>query len=314
MKKFIIAVLMGLQFLSTHVLANEVINIWPRIPFNIQGANLCEFTRAYSQSRQDYMNDMVYHAQALLWSGDLNPSRTIYEFNQLYNYNLAFAKKGLGITLEKTFKAFLEQYYRQLRPSKRYLEFKYTQNLDQIINMAIRGRQVPEITSEQMRKIDMFAYGTYSMDPRCNGNVIVTLSTIGKNGLSKTYIGRGPVHTVMSQIASSVFEDYQRTKFPSTINLGSRSLRVIGGPNGDIARTQYLEQAENICKGMGARLPNSSEYKLLDSYGSWSGGITLGQKIWAMNYPYVFVPYFTNSPSRHFNQVNDKEFYYICVQ
>lgn len=289
-------------------------NLWPKIPFNIVGANLCEYRSAYSQTRSQYIAEMVNHAENLLYAGDFNPTRTLMGFNRMYERNLSYARKGLGVTLEATFKAYLDSFYRKLSPRVRKLDLKYLSRLDAIINTAIRTNQSISISREQAKKIDLFAFGTYSMSPNCNGNLIVTLSIINKDGLTKEYIGSGPPSTVMSQVASRVFEDFQRTNFPSEIRIGNQVKTLIGGLNGAIDSTMYLEEAEGICESLGARLPNSKEYKVINSYGSWSGGITLGRKIWAMKFPNVFVPYFQRAPVRSYSQVNDKKYYYTCIK
>jgi hypothetical protein len=289
-------------------------DLWPRIPFNIVGANLCEFRSAYSQARSQYISEMVTHAETLLYAGDFNPTSTLIQFNAMYERNLTYARRGLGVTLESTFKAYLEEYYRKLLPRKRKLSLKYLTPLDTLINNALRGQVIRNIGQEDTDKIDLFAYGTYSMSPRCNGNIVVTLSIINRDGYTKEYIGQGPANTVMSQIASRVFEDYQRTKFPSRIKIGNRYITLIGGLNESIDSTMYLEEAKTICETLGGRLPTGQEYKMINSYGSWSGGITLGRKIWAMNFPNVFVPYFERSPVRTYSQVNDRNYYYTCIK
>ena len=289
-------------------------DLWPRIPFNLIGANLCEFRSAFSQTRSQYISEMVGHAETLLYAGDFNPTSTLTQFNAMYEKNLIYAQRGLGVTLESTFKAFLEEYYRNLRPKKRKLSLKYLNPLDTLINNALRGQVIRNITHQDADKIDLFAHGTYSMSPRCNGNIVVTLSIITRDGYTKEYMGQGPAHTVMSQIASRVFEDFQRTKFPSRIKIGNRYITLIGGLNESIDSTMYLEEAKTICETLGARLPTAQEYKVINSYGSWSGGITLGRKIWAMNFPNIFVPYFERSPVRTYSQVNDRNYYYTCIK
>ena len=313
MKFFITLLMLSSAFISQTGHA-KVNNIWPRIPFNIIGANLCEFRAAYSQTRSQYMKEMVSMAEKLLKAGDLDPVDTLMNFNRMYEENLRYARRGLGITLENTFKGYLEEYYRNIKPRVRNLEFKHVIPIDEVINMAIRGGQVPYISQSDIDKLDLMAYGSYSMSPNCNGNVIVTLNVIDKNGISRSYNGAGRPSTVMSQIASRFFEDYQRTKFPSKIRIGSKTLTLLGGFNGDIDRTSYLDQAEKMCETLGGRLPTAQEYKFINSYGSWSGGITLGHNVWAMKFPYVFVPYFENAPQRTHSQVNASEFLYTCVR
>jgi hypothetical protein len=321
MKKItLIFSLLFLQLASASEASSKKDNydLWPRIPFNISGVNLCNLRGAYSQNRSEYMAEMVSHAENLLYACGENcnfdPADTLSRFNSLYEKNLAYATKGLGVTLEATFKSYLESYYRKLKPRTRKLRLKFLETLDTLINNALRGNQVRTITRSDSDKIDLFAFGTYSMSPRCNGNIVVTLTIVNREGVTKEYMGTGRTELVMSQIASRVFEDYQRTKFPARIKVGTKYITLLGGLNGNIDSTMYLDEAKKICETLGARLPTDREYKMINSYGSWSGGITLGRRIWAMNYPNVFVPYFQRSPVRTFSQVNDKTYYYTCIK
>jgi hypothetical protein len=301
-----------LLIISASLSASEVKHFWPKIPFNLEGANLCEFRSAYSQTRSQYMREMVGHAKSLLKAGDFNPVATLVSFNKLYNQNLAYAKRGLGVTLEESFKAYLSSYYSKYTPRVRKLEFKYLDRLAAILN--INNGHGNSVTEQDINSLDLMAHGSYSLSPNCQGGVFVTMTIIKKDGYSIDYHATGNVRTVMSQIASRVFEDFQRTKFPSTIKVGRRNLTLIGGLNGQVDKTNYLDQAKSICESLDARLPNSTEYKVIDSYGSWSGGISLGRKIWAIDYNQVFVPYFHSAPSRTPSEVNDKTYYYICVR
>lgn len=289
------------------------LHLWPNIPFNIEGANLCEYRVAHSQIRSQYMQEMVENAERLFYAGDFNPVTTLLRFNQLYHKNQVYARKGLGHTLENTFKAYLDGYYRQLTPKTRNIDFKYTNRLNQAINKPASQNTEPNLETNQFQKISAFAYGHYSFSPHCRGEILVTLTLITRGGDSKTYLGQGPVNTVMSKIASQIFEDYQRTKFPSTLRVGNKKLTLLGGLNGAVDKVQYPEEAENICQTLGARLPTAQEYKFINSYGSWSGGVTLGRNVWALKYPKVFIPYFRTLPVREYNQTNQKEIYYICV-
>jgi hypothetical protein len=289
-------------------MAKDHYNFWPNIPFNIKGVNLCEFTRAYSQDRVQYMQQMNSLASSLLWMGVYNPVQTLIQYNRLYERNLAYARIGLGTTLSSSFKAYLERYYKTLKPKKRYLRFKYSNTINEQINLSL------PVTAQQVSKIDLFAFGSYTLSPNCSGNIIVTLSLLDRDGLSREYMGQGRSDIVMSQIASQVFEDFQRTKFPSEIKIGNKTLTILGGLNGDIETVTDLYDAKTFCQSLGGRLPRQNEYKFINAYGSWSGGVSLERKIWAMDYPSVFVPYFTRRPVRSFSEVNEREYYYVCVK
>lgn len=308
------AYLLLVLFLISGASKAEVFGFWPRIPFNIIGANLCEFRAAYSQTRSQYIQEMVDNAKILLEAGDFDPVKTLTAFNQMYERNLVYARRGLGVTLENSFKSQLDSLYRETRAKVKKLEFRHTNKIDTIINAAINGHQITYLNQNDVNQIDLFAYGSYSMSPNCNGNIIVTLSIIGKNGVANYYSAQGQPHLVMRNIAVQVFEDFQRTSFPSKLKMHNKTLTLLGGINENIDITTNLNEVENICQALGGRLPTEQEYKFIDSYGSWSGGISLGDKTWAMNWPNVYHAPFKRYPVRPYSQVNAKEYYYICVK
>ena len=304
MKKLILL----LTIMSFNVMANsDVYQFWPKIPFNISGANLCQYQRAYSESRNSYMDQMANLASMLAYSGDWNPVVTLSSFNDLYNENLSYAKIGLGKTLEQSFKAYLDSYYRNIKPKVRKLQFKYLNRIAAIMN------QGGSVGVNQLDKLSLIAYGSYSLSPRCNGGVFVTLTIIDTEGLSKDYYGSGPAQTVMSQIASKVFEDYQQTRFPTKINIGREQLELIGGLNSSVDSVNRPEDAEFACMSLGARLPTEKEYKLLNSYGSWSGGVSLGKEDWVLSSNQILNINSYYHVRGYQNGVNGK-YLYICVR
>jgi len=291
-------------------------NFWPRIPFNIEGANLCEFKAAFSQTRSEYVAEMVEHAERLLLAGDLDPFNTLLNINKLYGENLRYAKQGLGVTLENSFKTYLGQFYRDIRPRVQRLNFKYVEPVDQVIQAALAGAQVNIAPSPKAGEVNLFAYGTYSMSPNCNGGVAVTLTIINSDGYTRDYTAQGPAHTVMSSIATQVFDDFQRTTFPSTLKTHKRTLHLLGDLTGDIGVANNPRDAEVACEEIGARLPKEIEYKILDAYGTYSGGVSLGGEghYWAMSEYKVFIPGFKHMKVRDASSVGRKQFKYICVR
>ncbi|MCO4754660.1 MAG: hypothetical protein KC478_09255 [Bacteriovoracaceae bacterium] len=317
MKKLILITLVLVSSLAQSRDLQDRYDFWPRIPFNIVGANLCEFESAYSQTRSEYIGEMVGHAEKLLLAGDTDPVKTLQAFNEMYQKNLKYARKGLGVTLENTFKSYLDQFYRSINPRQKRLEFKYVQPVDQVINAAISGGQAARISRSDAAKVDLLAYGTYSMSPNCNGQVVVTLTIINKDGYTKDYIAQGRAHQVMSNIATQVFDDYQRTKFPSKIKLPRKTLQLLGGLNGSIDTARFLREAQMSCESMDARLPTEYEYKMLNAYGTYSGGVSLGGRgvLWAMSGDYVFVPEYQRNPVRDVSSMGRTSSYkYICVR
>jgi hypothetical protein len=297
---------------------NERIDIWPSIPF-VRGADLCKYHDAYGQTRSEYMREMVRNAQDLMFSGAYGPEalQMLTEFNRLYDRNQALATrgKGLAVTLESTLKAYVDQYYRQLHPRLKRLSFRHMGDLLNIIQATSAGQRDGQLTREQLKKLDFIAYGTYALAPNCRGNIQVTLHLIGKDGQSESYVATGKPSVVMSQIASEMFTQFQRTQFPTTITMGRTTLELIGGMNGSVDKTHSPQNAQRVCRNIGARLPNQFELEILDARGDWSGGVSLQNKTWALPNGKVYAPYLRNpTPVRNPWEVNAKEFYYYCVR
>lgn len=291
-------------------------NIWPTIPF-VRGADLCQYKEAHSQTRAQYMAQMTRLASQLMYMGS-SPREAwnlLYNFNSLYERNLELATQNryLDVTLESTLKAFISGYYRDLRPRTQNISF--TQNTD-LLKLIKSGRNADAGTIDlvQLAKIDYFAYGTYSYASNCR-EVLVTLTLVGKNGEEINYQGQADTSVVMSRIAAKMFEDFQRTKFPSTIKVGPTFLTLVGGLNGSVDAAVSPLVAKQSCETLNARLPNEFELEILNSYGSWSGGVSLGDSIWALPSGKVFAPHLRNpSPIRDVSEVNATEFNYYCVR
>lgn len=300
MKKFILGFILSGIFVSLTLNAatppDERTDIWPTIPF-IRGADLCRYKDAYGQTRTEYMTKMVTLASDLMKVGAEGKEALalLESFNQMYDLNLAMATQYnyLDVTLESTLKAYVSNYYRDLRPRVQKVSF----------------------TGVNVKKLDYIGYGSYALAPDCKGDIQVSVHLIGRDGAQKSYLGHGEPHIVMSQIASKIFEDFQRTKFPSVIKVGDMTLTLIGGMNGSVDFASSPEIAKQSCETLNARLPESSELELLNAYGDWSGGVSLGHNVWALPSGKVYAPTLRNpSPVRKKSEVNATKFYYYCVQ
>lgn len=294
------------------------IDIWPSIPF-IKGADLCNYADAYGQTRTEYMGSMVGNAERLLQSGATGSEalKLLVAFNSLYDRNQAIATQHqyLDVTLESTFKAFFDQYYRDLRPKIKRVSFTHVADIQSIVHAARNGQRAGVLTNAMLAKLDFIAYGTYAYAPSCRGDILVTLHLVGRDGRTDNYEAQGKPATVMSQIASKIFEQYQRTNFPNTARIGNRQVQLIGALNGTVDQASSPELAAVACETLGGRLPNQLELELLDAYGDWNGGVSLGDKVWAMPGGKVYHPGLRNpSPVREVWEVNDKSFYYYCVK
>lgn len=323
LKRCLILSVLTMTLVPTKVFAfnfsnDERIDIWPSIPF-VRGADLCKYHDAYGQTRSEYMSSMVRNAQDLMESGAYGAEalQMLIEFNRLYDRNQALATrgKGLAVTLESTLKAYVDRYYRQLRPSFKRLSFRHMGDLLNLVQITSGGQRDGQLTRNQLQRLDFIAYGTYALAPNCRGDIQVTLHLVGKNGRSESYVARGKPSVVMSQIASEMFTQFQRTQFPTTVTMGRSTLELIGGMNGPVDKTHSPHNAQRACRQLGGRLPNQFELEMLDARGDWSGGVSLNDKTWAMPNGKVYAPYLRNpSPVRSPWEVNAKEFYYYCVR
>lgn len=269
---------------------SKITHILSSIPFNIVGINLCEFSSAYSHNRIEYMRQMIKLSKEITRYPSNQTAELINEFNTLYEKNMNYAKMGLGKNLEVSFKAFIEQYYSDIRPKIRNIYFK-------------------------QNEIDTIIIGHYAFSPHCTGEVQVSLELIDSDGASSTYQATGHIQTVMSKLASRVFEKYQRTILPTFININNdQKLEILGGANGDIAITKSLKQAQIICDSLKARLPTLKEYEMINALGSWSGGISLGEKAWALNYPNVYLYNAYRSGIVNIQFLKPQDIYYVCVR
>lgn len=298
--------------------ADSRVDIWPTIPF-IRGADLCRYKDAYSQTRTDYMNNMVSMASRLMKDGAKGSEalQMLVSFNSLYDRNLAMATQYqyLDVTLESTLKSYLSDYYRNLRPREQKISFNHTGDIMSLVQAARNGQRDGVLTPAMVAKLDYIGYGTYALAPDCQGTIQVTLHLVGRDGDEKSYIGQGAPNVVMSQIASRIFEDFQRTQFPINARVGNRNLRLIGGLNGSVDRATSPQLAEQICSTLGGRLPTANELDMINAYGDWSGGVSLNDGVWALAGNKVFAPQLRNpSPVRDPSQVNEQEFLYYCVK
>tara|TARA_B100001971_G_scaffold37960_1_gene33002 strand:- start:45856 stop:46794 length:939 start_codon:yes stop_codon:yes gene_type:complete len=310
--------LLTLLFLLSTLASAKRLDFWPTIPF-IRGADLCQYQNAYGQTRSEYMQEMVGLASQLMYSGAYGSEALdmLVTFQSLYERNISLAQRGryLDVTLENTFRAYMDQYYRDLKPREKVISFTHIAPLVSIVRALSNNQRIGITREDLIGDLDYMIYGSYSYAPSCRGDILVTLTIVGKDGVTKNYVGQGKPNVVMSQIASKMFEDFQRTKFPSTISMGARNLTILGDLNGEVGKVQHPRIAKMNCEMLGARLPSVREYHIINSYGSWSGGVSLGNQAnkWALSADDLFIPE-SNRTVWSTSSVNDRSCYYICVK
>ena len=226
------------------------------------------------------------------------------KFNDLYDQNRRVGTYGLDVTLENTFKAYLDQVYRQTHPRTKKLVFFNPGDASSALN---GGKNIEDL--------GYIMHGTYSYAPNCAGDILVTLSVMNRNAEIETFQANGTPQTVMGYLAEQVFKRYQGTQFPIVINNAGKALTVLGALNGDVAQVVGTRAAVLACESLQARLPTEKEYMILEAYGAWDGGLDLGRTPWAMDRGYVFHPVMRNpSPVFPETQLNDRVFNYVCVK
>ncbi|CBW26562.1 conserved hypothetical protein [Halobacteriovorax marinus SJ] len=296
-------------------------NIWSSIPF-IRGADLCQYQQAYSQTRSEYMHDMTSMASELMQAGAKGKEALdmLLAFDALYDKNLRLAMqyKYMDVTLENTLKSYLDSYYTSYPVRDRKVRFRHMNDIRSVIRAINNNQRIGNMPADSYELVDYIAYGSYSLAPNCNGNIQVTITLVGSDGFTKNFAGLGKPSVVMSQIASRIFEEFERTKFPTTLNFNGRTITLLGSPNGSVGETFNPNDAARTCRYMGGRLPNSNELEMISAYGDWNGGIGIGRSVWAISSgseALVYHPGLRNpSPVRRMSEVNTRKFKYYCIK
>lgn len=320
-KSLLLSVALTVSALTANAIPQkEQIGIWPTIPF-IRGADLCAYKDAYSTTRTGYMDKMVGLAKDLMGAGAKGKEvlPMLIGFNSLYNQNIAAANqyKYMEVTLESTLKSYVSDYYRNLRPRVQRFSFTRVNDVLNVVQAAANGQRDGYLDQNLVDKLDYIGYGTYALAPNCQGDIQVTLHLMGRDGEELSYIGNGQPAVVMSQIASRMFEDFQRTKFPSKLKVGTKTLTLLGAMNGSVEKTFSVKNADRACETLGGRLPTGTELEIIDSYGDWNGGVSINDALWALGRGYVYAPHLRNpTPIRSESEVNtrDEGVSYYCVQ
>lgn len=306
MKRILVA-LIFLMSLSAHA----QISLWPTIPF-MRGADLCQFQEAYGQTRQQTMREAADVAYDFLLSGHYgNAVQLLYRLNDLVTRNrqLATQGNGLDVTLESTLHGYVDRLYVQYKPREKKIQFSHARPLMDVI-----ARQERQVDEALLNRLTGFAYGTYSYAPGCAGDLLVTLTVVSKGGRTETFMAQNKPQLVMGDIASRMFEAYQRTTFPTTLRIRTRTLKLLGGLNNSVDRARTTEQAEVACATLDGRLPTKDEYEAISLYGDWSGGVSLNNGTWALAGGFVYHAPFRTHPVRQPWEVNAEEYLYYCVQ
>ena len=290
--------------LTSFAQANQPIyQMASKIPF-FRGANLCAYQDAFSQTRTEYLREMVRLSQELMMMGayGTEAQAMLQEFSQQYDRNQAFAARHdqLSLTLESTFKAYLSQ-------------------IERSINPLVTRLNLVDVSAPTSLPVNLVAYGVYSLAPNCRGDIQVTLHIVSLTTQKEfSFVSQGLPKNVMGSIASQVYTQYQRTQFPTQLQTNRGTVQMIGAANGSVAFVSDPRQAQAFCEAKGARLPEDYELEAADVLGDWSGGVSLNDKIWALKNNYVYASYIKSavqSRIMHRSQISStNQFYYYCVK
>ena len=311
----LVGALMGI---SGAVQANNQVALWPTIPF-VRGQDICQFQDAYGQKRSQLTREMSDHIKAFLALGaEAHDAADILRtIDQLIDKNrlMVSAGHGMDVTLESSLKASIDGLYRQINPRQTNLIFFNPGSLLDVLR-SLRDRKTQEqIDLKQLSKISGFAWGSYSYGAGCSGDLMVTVHVETNNGESVSFYAQGRPDWVMASIAEKIFTHYQRTRFPSVIGMGAKTLTLVGAPGSPIGIAPATEIAQSSCEMLKARLPTHQEYEFLSTLGEWNGGVSLGHRVWALSDGHLLAPDLRNpSPVRHPDEVNTDEVFYYCVR
>lgn len=303
---------------STTSYAAAPLSLWPTIPF-IRGQDLCQFQDAYGKSRSELAQEMAGLLKDLLSYGaeadEALNSLLAIEALITKNRRLATTGQAMDLTLEASLRAALDGLYREIKPKDRKLTFlNPTPLLDMLRELRSAQRQ-STLNQQQLAKISGFAWGTYAYGPGCRGDLLVTLHIELGSGASHSFQAQGRPESVMTAVAAQMFKQVQRTVFPSVVNMGQKSLILLGAPGSPIGMVATPAVAEAACTASRGRLPLWDEYEFLSALGEWSGGVALDHSYWALADGHVLAPDLRNpSPVRHPEDVNSNEIYFYCVR
>jgi hypothetical protein len=310
--------LSAMCFFSGLTLAQSQFTVWPTISF-IRGQDLCQFQDAYGQSRRELGQEMTSQLKELLNGGvaSRDAVEILKTMDRLIDKNRTLASTGYGmdVTLEGSLKASIDSIYRQINPKEqKFIFYNPVPLLDLLRDLREQKRQ-GTLDLKQLSKLSGFVWGTYSFAPSCKGEILATIHVEVPNGNSINFQAQGHPESVMFFIASRVVEHFQRTHFPSVVNMNGKSLQLVGAPGAPVSKVPSPQIAEKACTSSKTRLPLFEEYEYLSALGEWNGGVDLDHKIWALADGHVLAPDLRNpSPIRHPEEVNSDEIYFYCVR
>jgi hypothetical protein len=261
------ALFFGLPVWADHY---SPIAVWQTVPF-IKGQDLCQFQEAYGNTAQESQKKLSQQLVTLLHAG-ADPAQLIDLIHALdrhtqQNRERASAGKGMDVLLEGSLKAFLDAQYTQLQPRNRNITFFNPAPIFALARDVREEKRQGFLDASMLGKLNAMAWGTYSYAPSCKGDLVVTLHIQITSGRTYNYQAIGRPEQVMRAISGQLFTEFQHTQFPSNVQMGSRTLELVGAPGAPISHTSSAQSAERACKGIQARLPTAQEYEFMANLG-----------------------------------------------
>lgn len=295
--------------------------LWPTLPF-VRGQDLCQYQDAYGRSRAQQANDMARLLGELLRSGadPKQASELLQTIDQLIDQGRQRATGGFGmdVLLEGSFKAALDRAYEQNPVQKRKVNFVNPSALNELVKVLRNQQRQGSLEASQLTGLTGLtgvAWGTYSYSPGCKGDVLVTLHIETQAGRTFNYQARGLPESVMGQIGYQVFQQFQKTHFPSKVTHLGKTLELLGAPGHVLGTTNSPRKAEYACECMQARLPTVGEYVFLSELGDWNGGVNSAKGLWALSKERVMAPEMPNpSMVRSIQEFQSPVIHYFCVR
>lgn len=270
----------------------------------VEGADLGRFREVYEQSLLQMRREKTRQAVDLLRSGAFGDE--VLEIMQFIDNSIYDLQNRVKQKLDLSFynlKSELNQLYQYYQPSGVPILFK---------------RSSKDVTKEDLNG-DFFVYGTYHID---GPSLSVDMHVLNLHSLIEmTFSAEGEPRQVGIDLARQLFHQFHRTRFPSKLRIGSKSINMIDRGFIDARGGAYLpdlyRSAVDTCRYQGARLVNRQEFDLLKLRGIYRGGVSIGSYhlkrnfSWAIDHSQIFRP-------QHYSKLSNSNrpayLEYICVE
>lgn len=292
---------------ASQSLDNKTFKVFPNIRF-VEGVDLPAFMEAYSKTMSAQRADYVSQAKDLMSAGayGAEAAKMLMDFDNHILDLRARGKSRMGVTLEASFKAQLDELYRKYNPPVYRLQFH-----------SVYANPTPSF--------DLFIYGVYSVKSVGRPGLLMTVTVVDlKTGLERSYEAQGVDVNAARLLARQVFDDHQKTKFPSSKKVMGKTLQLVTrglieledgrrSPMRDLHKS-----AQWACDSYDARLVSENELKALVGIGEYRGGLTLARMgeqnyFWAVDGEQVLVSY-SGAVMNDTNMNPASYLNYICVK